>query len=109
MLLPKQQRLRCPAHLTWVRTLRCCVPTCRQFGVEVHHLLQGRGGKVLAGDDFAVPLCGGPTGGHHRGGDSPHGVGNERRWQERHGIDLIQIAEDLQRRSPAWAKFRSAE
>jgi hypothetical protein len=117
LAFPVPTRLRCPAHLDWIRSQKCCVPGCsgRTYmalssvlnGVEAHHLLQGRGGKVRAGDDQTVPLCGGPTGGHHRGPDSPHGHGNEAAWAARHGIDLVALAKWYWANSPANPKGKA--
>ena len=93
----KVSRIRCAAHLAWLRTLPCCVPSCRS-GLKsvVHHLLSGPEGKarsVKASDRYSIPLCD-P---HHNPGSpgSVHHDGNERRWCEARGIDPVEMADRL--------------
>lgn len=83
------------------------MPGCGAWPTEVHHLLSvgNKGRGVKASDADTIPLCGGPTGGHHRGSDSPHGWGNETAWAASHGFDPIATAAEFWRRSPA---FREA-
>ena len=113
MLLPKGRKVgrivkpgarwRSKAHLDHVRAQRCCVPGCFRQPVEAHHPLKGPERKargMKASDHNALPLCGGPDGGHHRGQDSPHHDGDEDRWMERHGIDRDATIERLQQSSP---------
>lgn len=87
----KQPRLRSPAHLAWIRTLRCCVRGC-YFPSEPHHLKCGPqgGGSVVAGDDWAVPVCRQ----HHDAAypDGLHRHGREMVWWHSKGLDPIAIA-----------------
>lgn len=91
-------RLQNRDHLAFVATQKCCA--CGRWPVEVHHLLRSpvpkaRGAKPSS--EWTVPLC--PT--HHRGKDSPHGVGNETAWAASHRLDLIALAQWYWARSPA--------
>ena len=94
MALSSQKRERSAGYLDFIRRQPCCVPGCNtRLPVEAHHPIAGRGGKVRASDLDCVPLCQA----HHRGADSPHGMGNERKWCERHGIDLAAVQAALRR------------
>ena len=68
--MPK--RIRCPAHLKWVREHACCVPGCHGRPIEAAHVRTGTdGGTGQKPSDFwTVPLCGtvfgaGVAEGHH--------------------------------------------
>lgn len=87
----KQQRVRNPAHLAWVRTKRCCVSGCWREPIHAHHDRHGAGAGVKPDDFQCVPLCWY----HHEQG---HRIG-WRTWEQLHGLDLSVIA--------AWLAFQS--
>lgn len=90
-------RIRSQLHLDFIRGMRCVVPGCGRRFVQTHHLLQCNSPKARgekAADENCVPLCVF----HHF---ELHHLGNESKWAERHGIDLVATARDLWRRSPA--------
>lgn len=89
---------RSSIHLGHVGAHCCCVPGCGR-PAEVHHPLdspelKARGRKCS--DYFCIPLCAE----HHRGGDSPHGWGNETAWFESKQMVASVIWISLQRSSP---------
>ncbi len=73
------------SYLTHIRSLPCLV--C-QHPAEAHHLMivGGRGGKLKSGDEHAVPLC-------HQHHMELHGMGNEYRFWDKHGVDPIEWSE----------------
>lgn len=92
------QRIRSPLHLDFIRGLRCIVPGCGRRFVSAHHLLQSGSPKARGSkspDASCVPLC---VYHHHE----LHQMGSERKFAERHGIDMIATARELWRRSPAY-------
>ena len=96
-------QIRCPAHLQWVRGHECSVQNNDCLGtVEAAHVRDGTdcGLGVKPSDIFVVPLCSW----HHR---QQHNVG-EKQFEFRHKISMIDIAEDLARRSPHRAKWAEA-
>ena len=96
-------QIRCPAHLQWVRGHECSVQNNACLGkVEAAHVRDGTdcGLGVKPSDIFVVPLCSW----HHR---QQHNVG-EKQFEFRHKISMIDIAEDLARRSPHRAKWAEA-
>ena len=96
-------QIRCPAHLQWVRGHECSVQNNDCLGkVEAAHVRDGTdcGLGVKPSDIFVVPLCSW----HHR---QQHNVG-EKQFEFRHKISMIDIAEDLTRRSPHRAKWAEA-
>ncbi len=100
----KIARVRSPRHLARIKTLRCSIPGCKGQPVDPHHLKCGPegGGSVVAGDQWAVPLC---RYGHHdaAGRDGVHRTGKEAEWWARHGIDPIKWAEHL------WAETQAIQ
>ena len=93
---PIPERERSGPYLDFVRRQACCVPECRSgMEVEAHHPIGGRGGKVLSSDFLAVPIC---TAHHTGANDALHRMGSERKWCEKHGVDLAYVQADLQRR-----------
>jgi hypothetical protein len=93
-------RIRSPAHMSWLHTLTCSVPSCRQGPIHAHHLTCGPEGKarsLKASDSFAVPVCRA----HHQGPQGIHARGNERAWWTAHHRDPIAIARSLWAASPA--------
>ena len=102
-LLPKKPRrtgrVRCPAHLKWVRSHRCCVPGCLDGPIEAAHVRSsGDGGvSVKPGDQWTISLCRF----HHR---EQHQRG-EHMCEEQHGIDMFALAKEFAAKSPHWAKL----
>lgn len=91
--LPKRQRrenrVRCPAHLNYVRSHRCCVPECFATPIEVAHVDIGRFSMGMKqGDDKTISLC---AGHHQHGPDAVHRIGWAK-FQEKFGIDALALA-----------------
>lgn len=66
-MFPKENRIRDPEHLSWIRTLPCL--KCFESGNDLpagvaHHITIGakRSMALKAGDDFLLPVC---FGHHH--------------------------------------------
>lgn len=95
----REQRIRCPGHLAFVRSFACCVPNCRETTIEAAHVRTGTdGGLGLKPSDFwAVSLCVG----HHA---QQHGMG-EAPFEQRHGIDLKALAQEFAAKSPHRKKW----
>jgi hypothetical protein len=59
LLIPKQEIIRRPAHLSLVRKLPCCL-SLHRFNIEAHHLLRVPGHEHClgrkSGDNWAVPV-----------------------------------------------------
>jgi hypothetical protein len=95
-LPPHPERLRSRRHLARLRLLPCCIPGCRGWPVDAHHLKCGpeRGGTVRASDNFAVPLC---RWTHHTAASRAgvHAAGNEAAWWRAHNLDPLVIASRL--------------
>jgi len=92
---PKQHSRRsCPGHRAWVRKHYCSVPGCKRMPVECAHVRVGADGGVglKPSDCWAISLCEH----HHR---EQHSIG-ERAFEQRHDIDLSEIAREFARRSP---------
>lgn len=89
----KIERVRSRSHLDRLKTLPCSITGCKRQPVDPHHLKcspEG-GGSVVAGDNWAVPLC---RYGHHDAAapDGVHRTGNEVAWWVRHGLNPLAIA-----------------
>lgn len=99
-LLPKEKRLRDPAHLAYVRSQACLV--CGRQPSHAHHLrfAQPRAFGMKVSDEYTVPLCFL----HH---DALHQVGDERVWWEARGIDAMEVAAQLWQASRPYASDRS--
>ena len=95
VMLPKERRVRAPAHLAFVRTQPCLV--CGRTPSDAHHLrfLQPRAMAKKVSDEFTVPLC-------RRHHQLLHQDSDEQDWWVAHGIDPVAIAADL------WAESRDA-
>lgn len=95
---PKREKRRatrtCPAHRAWVRRHYCSVPGCTGMPVECAHVRTGTDGgtSLKPSDRWVISLC--AT--HHH---EQHQMG-EKRFQVRHGIDLLKLAERFARLSP---------
>ena len=109
----QETRIRCPAHLAWVRGHECAIA-----GKYFDRDMDGRGrwphrceGKVIAAhvrtgtdgaagikpsDCWVIPLCESMTGGAHK---AQHNWG-EATFERRYGIDMKAIAAQLWRASP---------
>ncbi len=89
-LLPKKprrsSRVRCPAHLAWVKKRRCCVPGCLYVPVVAAHVRIGTDGSAgeKPSDRWVISLCEQ----HHA---SQHWVGEES-FEKLHKIDLKALA-----------------
>jgi hypothetical protein len=88
LTISEPRRLRDKIHLRFVATQPCLI--CERLPCDAHHLrfAQGHGLGLKVSDEFTVPLCRG----HHR---EVHRAGNEARWWENAGIDVIVIARKL--------------
>src|SRR3546814_3660967 len=60
----REMRLRCPAHLAFVRSHACCVPNCNLhdihgFTTEAAHVRTGTDGGtgLKPGDNWTISLC----------------------------------------------------
>ena len=84
----------CPAHRAWIRRHHCCVPGCKRLPIECAHVRTGTdGGTALKPSDrWCISLCRF----HHA---EQHRLG-EPRFEIKHGICLIWLAEIFVRRSP---------
>ena len=85
MKVPKHKKIRDEKYLKTLRGSPCLV--CGR-GAEAHHLqhVGERGVGLRSGDNWAVPLC-------HNCHMSLHKFGNERKWWNIEGIDVIEWAE----------------
>jgi hypothetical protein len=92
LAVAEPRRYRNKAHLRFVATKACLV--CGRKPSDPHHLrfLQPRALGRKVSDEFAVPLCRI----HHR---LVHRVGNEAAWWKEAGIDPVQAARKLWKRT----------
>jgi hypothetical protein len=101
--IPRPERKKagrtCRAHRAWVRLHFCSVPGCRRLPIECAHIRGGTdgGAGIKPSDKWVISLCLF----HHR---EQHQLG-EPRFEEKHGIDLLNLAREFARRSPHWAKL----
>jgi len=92
----KQTRLRCPAHLKFIRQHFCCVPGCDRRPIEAAHVRHGTDPQALGakpGDNWTISLCSD----HHR---QLHANGSEADFEAWHGINLIELAREFWAKSP---------
>ena len=99
----QEPRIRCPAHLAWVRGHECAVHDERVcFGkIEAAHVRMNTDGGmgVKPSDCYVVPLCAR----HHR---EQHQVGEHNFWTYFRGyVDPHKLAAQLWQRSPARIKY----
>jgi hypothetical protein len=92
LTIGEPRRYRNKEHLRFVAQQACLV--CGRMPSDPHHLrfMQPRALGRKVSDEFAVPLC--RT--HHR---AAHRAGDERAWWEQVGIDPINVARELWRKS----------
>ena len=92
LAIAEPRRFRNKEHLRFVATKACLV--CGRKPSDPHHLrfLQPRALGRKVSDEFAVPLCRI----HHR---LVHQVGNEAAWWQEAGIDPVQAARKLWKRT----------
>lgn len=88
-----KSRDRSTAHRDWVRGHYCSVPSCQLMPIEVAHINRAstRGTSQKSSDAFTVSLCREHHAESHRG---------EKTFERKHGISLLQLAEQFYRRSP---------
>lgn len=95
-LPPNPARLRSRRHLARLRTLPCCIPGCRGWPVDAHHLnhLQLRATGLKASDSLTVPLC---RWTHHSATSrvGVHAAGSEANWWRAKNLDPLPIASRL--------------
>lgn len=95
-LPPHPERLRSRRHLARLRLLPCCIPGCRGWPVDAHHLThaQPRARGLRVGDQYATPLC---RWTHHSATSRAgvHASGNEAAWWRAHNLDPLPIAARL--------------
>jgi hypothetical protein len=75
-------RIRCRAHLAWVRRHECCVPGCKSEFVEAAHVRRGTtaGMGQKPDDSLTIALC-------HTHHEEQHTIG-EAEFAKRHNLDL---------------------
>src|SRR5712672_2927680 len=104
LAIAEPRRYRNKEHLRFVAAQACLV--CGRTPCDPHHLrfMQPRALGRKVSDEFTVPLCRG----HHR---AVHGVGDERAWWQKIGIDPVTIAASLwqQTRQPRQRRQRVAK
>ena len=78
-LIPKEKRVRDPAHLAFVASQPCLI--CGRRPAQAHHLrfAQPRAMAMKVSDEFTVPVCNT----HH---DQLHRSGDERAFWARNGV-----------------------
>lgn len=88
LMLPKQRRVRAPAHLAHVRCVPCLI--CGRQPCDAHHLrfMQPRAMAKKVSDEFTAPLC-------RRHHDLVHRDPDEPEWWAAQGVDPVEIARDL--------------
>lgn len=92
------ERRRCPGHRKWVRGHACAV--CGTFtAIECAHVRTGTDGGtgVKPSDQWCISLCRD----HHA---EQHQVG-ERAFEQRHGINMKELAAEFARKSPHRSKL----
>lgn len=87
-------RRRSPAHLSWVRSHRCCVPGCQLMPIEAAHVRRAANGGtgLKPSDAFAISLCRE----HHA---QQHRIGEES-FEKRHDINMRDLAREFYQKSP---------
>lgn len=95
------ERIRCHAHLSWVRGCLCVADRSGECNgrMEAHHVREGQNAGIgqKPDDSETVPACAR----HHAEG---HTIG----WQsfeKKYAVDLSKIAAAMWRRSPARIRY----
>jgi len=98
----REQRIRCPSHLKWVRGFKCCVPGCDYRPIEAAHVRAGTNGGVgLKPDDtWVISLCQL----HHQ---EQHHAG-EPAFERVYKIDMKALAKEFATKSPHRRKWEKA-
>lgn len=97
----RTERLRCPAHLKWIRGFVCSVQSVLCEGpIEAAHVRTGTDGAMgmKPSDSWAISLCAR----HHR---LQHQLG-EAEFEREHCIDMKALAQEFAARSPALRRAR---
>ena len=86
------ERIRCPAHLKWVREHGCCVAGCNGRPIHAHHVLLGNMARGMKPSDAkAISLCWMHHEEAHKG---------EAHFQVMHSLNLLALADEFARLSP---------
>lgn len=95
----REQRIRCPGHLAWVRSHACCVPGCNRMPIEAAHVRVGtNGGMGMKPDDtWAISLCSTHHAEQHRIGEQP--------FETEHRINMKALAQEFAAKSPHRKKW----
>lgn len=101
----RSERWRSMAHCRFVGSHQCIVPGCENRPIEVAHVRSGSDAGMgrKPSDYFTVSMCGGPQG-HHA---EQHRIG-EASFEKRHGLNLLELAEEFARHSPKAGEIRIA-
>ena len=96
--MPK--RIRCPAHLKWVREHACCVPRCNGAPSEAAHVRTGTDGGtgLKPSDSHVISLCQYHHAIQHRMGEGP--------FETKYFIDMKALAREFADKSPHRRKLR---
>ena len=95
----REQRIRCPGHLKWLRGFECVVPGCHKRPIEAAHVRNGSiAGMGLKPDDTeAVSMCRD----HHA---ESHRIGHTS-FEAKYKLNLKDLAGEFSRQSPHRAKW----
>ena len=88
------KRVRCPAHLAWVRGFACSVPGCSGMPIEAAHVRTGTDGGIgmKPGDQWVISLCMEHHATQHNAGES--------QFEKVYGIDMKALAQEFAQASP---------
>lgn len=90
----RDNRVRCPGHLAWIRQHACSVGGCNKEPIVAAHARNGTdgGASLKPGDNWTISLCDE----HHR---HQHAIGEES-FRRLTGVDMKALAEEFWRKSP---------
>ena len=100
----KPGRLRCPAHLKFVRSHRCCVPHCDRRPIEAAHVRAGTDPQALGskpGDNWTISLCSHHHAEQHRIGEHNFGI--------EYNLSMKALAEEFWAKSPHRRRAEAAQ